>query len=251
LSWVRIDDGAPEHRKQLDAGPKACWLWLCGLAYCNRQKARDGFIPLSKVKLLYPGLGLKEAERLVQVGLWDHHPNGFVVHDYHDYQPDSERAEEIRAARSAAGRIGGKRSAEARAKQRAEADDQQSDSEANKQDPSKPPKQNSTPSRPVPSQAAEAAAAARVACPKDLTLTDDQRSTLESGLIPGWAIDAITLKFVAKYVGATSDTRTLEDWRKGLATAIAGDMNDPRRRPKKPDEQANGSDEDRAMAARF
>lgn len=250
MSWVRIDDGAPEHRKQLDAGVRACWLWLCGLAYCNRQKARDGVIPLTKVKLLYPGLGLKEAERLVDVKLWDRHPNGYVIHDYHDYQPDPERAEEIRAARAAAGRLGGQRSAEAKAKQRSVANGQQSAVQANKQNASNGPKQNSTPSRPVPTQAAEAAAA-RVACPRDLALTPDQRGTLESGLIPGWAIDALTLRFVAKNVAAANDLRTLEAWRKGLASAVAGGWNDPGQRPKPPSATAPTEDENAKMAARF
>lgn len=150
MSWVKIDDGAPEHPKLLSVGAAAAWLWVCGLAYCNRQKRRDGFIPFAKVKLLYPGLGIKHADALVRAGLWEPAPMGFNVHDYHDYQPDSDQAEAIREARVAAGRLGGKRSAEARAKQTDEANTKQVASSKPKQEPSNDAKQTSTPSRPVP-----------------------------------------------------------------------------------------------------
>ena len=90
MSWVRIDDRAPEHRKQLAAGPVACWLWVCGLAYCNRQPARDGFIPVAVLPMLYPLLGvLKHATRLVDVGLWHRGEGGYLVHDYNDFGPES------------------------------------------------------------------------------------------------------------------------------------------------------------------
>lgn len=126
MSWVKIDDAAPEHPKfmrlaelanQGDRGAAAAWLWVCGLAYCNRQPARDGFIPRMKVGQLYPvkgGLGL--AERLVQVGLWEQRPGGFAVHDYHVYQPSAAEASDLSAKRAAAGRKGGQRSAAARAR---------------------------------------------------------------------------------------------------------------------------------------
>lgn len=115
MGWVKIDDGAPEHRKLLEAGAVAAWLWVCGLAYCNRQKARDGFIPAAKVAALYPVCNAKrEADRLVAVGLWDVVEGGYVVHDYHEFQPSAEAAEERRQKRSSAGKLGGIRSGTAR-----------------------------------------------------------------------------------------------------------------------------------------
>src|SRR3990167_6480333 len=115
MSWVKIDDGAPDHRKQLAAGSEACWLWVCGLAYCNRQPARDGFIPGVKVGLLYPFRRAGAlAKKLVEVGLWEEADGGYRVHDYHSYQPDQERAGEISKARSEAGRKGGLRSGKTR-----------------------------------------------------------------------------------------------------------------------------------------
>lgn len=115
MSWVRIEDRAPEHRKQLAAGPAACWLWLCGLAYANRQPQHDGFIPTAAL----PGLGCgakasKEATRLVEVGLWERVSGGWQIHDYHAYQltPDQIRV------RSESGRSGGVKSGETRRSKR-------------------------------------------------------------------------------------------------------------------------------------
>jgi hypothetical protein len=112
MSWVSIDDNAPDHRKQIAAGPLACWLWTCGLCYCNRQPARDGFIPEGKVTVLYPLPQAKKlADKLVEVGLWKRVAGGYLVHDYHDYQLDrdelKERRERVSEARQKAGRAGG------------------------------------------------------------------------------------------------------------------------------------------------
>lgn len=76
-----------------------------------------------------------------------------------------------------------------------------------------------------------------IPCPAGLKLTADQRGTLETGLIPGWAIDALTLRFVTKFMGDKSDKRREIEWRKGLVTAITGDWNNPSKRPKPPDNQ--------------
>ena len=134
MSWVRLDDAAPEHRKLLklaelakqgDRGAAAAWLWVCGLAYCNRQPARDGFIPRAKVAQLYPVRGAAGlAARLVEVGLWEQRDGGFAVHDYNDYQPSAADAAELSEKRSEAGKKGGRKSAEKRAAMAQEGRDQ-------------------------------------------------------------------------------------------------------------------------------
>lgn len=113
MSWVKIDDVAPEHPKLLAAGAGAVCLWLCALAYCNRQKAKDGFVPEAKVELLYPGIGRAEAERLCDVGLFEHIDGGYLIHDYGVYQGGGHDPD-LSSKRSAAGRAGGKQSGEAR-----------------------------------------------------------------------------------------------------------------------------------------
>lgn len=111
MAWVRIEDTVTEHRKHLKAGPAACWLWVCGIAYSQRQLT-DGFIPDEAVPLLGVAKGAKAlAEILVTVGLFDRAEGGYRVHDYHDYNRTREEAERTRvtlsADRTRAGRAGG------------------------------------------------------------------------------------------------------------------------------------------------
>lgn len=117
MSWVKLDDGFPDHPKILAAGALAGFLWTCGLAYCNRQKVKTGFIPETKVPVLFPlPQPMKLAAKLVAVGLWERADDGFQVHDYHDFQP----SENLRAARSEAGKLGGARSGQVRRSKQAE-----------------------------------------------------------------------------------------------------------------------------------
>lgn len=154
MSWIRIDDHAVWHRKLVAAGPMAGWLWLCGLSYANQQPAHDGFIPDDIV----PFLPMKNAEKyvrdLLRVGLWERVDGGYIVHDYHEFQPSKADVEELREGRAKAGRAGGIKSGETRRKQRDEAARQaqdKADAEAMaKQVASADAKQNETPSRPVP-----------------------------------------------------------------------------------------------------
>lgn len=86
-----------------------------------------------------------------------------------------------------------------------------------------------------------------IPCPADLQLTPAQRGTLETSLIPGWAIDALTTKFVSKSVADLDDLRSLTGWRKSLATAVSGDWNNPAKRPSPPapdDGDVRGSNAD-------
>ncbi len=115
VSWVKLDDRFADHPKVLAAGALAGFMWVCGLAYANSQKKRDGFIPATKVPVLYPlPSPMKLAKKLVAVGLWEERDDGYQIHDYHDFQP----SDDVRSARSEAGRRGGQRSgATRRAKQ--------------------------------------------------------------------------------------------------------------------------------------
>jgi len=144
VSWVRIDDRAREHRKLLKAKADGCWMWACGLMYCNSQKARDGFIPDEIVSQLYPFRApIKLAARLVSVGLWERVEGGFRVHDYHDYQFNGVDAASISAKRAEAGRAGGIKSGATR-RDKAEAKTKQVASEATNPIPSHPiPEENS------------------------------------------------------------------------------------------------------------
>ncbi len=91
MTWMRIDDQFPDHPKVMAAGPLAGWLFVCGLGYCARQLT-DGFIPEAQVRKLadLKNAG-REAQRLVDAGLWERVDGGYQVHDYLDYQPSAEK----------------------------------------------------------------------------------------------------------------------------------------------------------------
>jgi len=99
MSWAKLDDRSNEHRKQHKAGAEACWLWACGLMYANRQPARDGFIPDTMIRLLFPFKKPERlAERLVAAGLWDKVDGGWVVHDFTFWNKTKEQVEQDREA---------------------------------------------------------------------------------------------------------------------------------------------------------
>lgn len=141
MGWLRLEDTISGHHKMLRAGPTACWLWVCALAYAQRHLT-DGFIPDSAV----PHLGLPwtwkpryQAGILVREGLLERVDKGYQIHDYHDYNATAEEAAahraQVSAKRAVAGKLGGIRSAIARR-------------QAKKQKSSNTPKQNEAPSRP-------------------------------------------------------------------------------------------------------
>lgn len=75
-----------------------------------------------------------------------------------------------------------------------------------------------------------------IPCPEDLELTAKQRGQLM--LVPDWAIEEITRRFRAQWVGSTDGNRTLDRWRRSLSTTVSSTWNDSSRRPKKPDPEA-------------
>lgn len=83
MTWVKVDDKAPRHKKQLKAGAEACWLWVCGLAYAKEQPEHDGRIPSEAIAILYPFRNPAAlAAKLVQVGLWEQAEDGYQIHDW-------------------------------------------------------------------------------------------------------------------------------------------------------------------------
>lgn len=97
MAWVRIDDQAPWHPKMLRAGESACWLWACGLAYCSAHLT-DGEIPEAAITTMGVKRPAEAAAKLVAVGLWELTDDGFLIHDYLEYNPSSSQ---VRAKRKA------------------------------------------------------------------------------------------------------------------------------------------------------
>lgn len=89
MSWLKLDDNAPHHRKVLAAGDVGAWLWLCGLAYCQRH-ATDGHIPREAVPFL-GCTGWKAAlPRVLSAGLWRETGDGYEVHDFLEWNDSAE-----------------------------------------------------------------------------------------------------------------------------------------------------------------
>ncbi len=109
MSWVKLDDKLPGHRKILAASPEAAWLHIEGLCYCAQQET-DGAIPDTALAMLTrfsKPKAMKLAARLVEVGLWERNSAGWLVHDYLDYNPSRKELEARREIKRRAGQAGG------------------------------------------------------------------------------------------------------------------------------------------------
>lgn len=94
MSWVRLDDGAPGHRKIVGLSDAAFRLWIVGLTYCNQQ-ANDGRFSAASARIMTgylasPELGRGAIAELCAAGLWAETADGYEVHDYLEYQPSQE-----------------------------------------------------------------------------------------------------------------------------------------------------------------
>lgn len=112
MSWVRLDDGAPGHRKIVGLSDAAFRLWIVGLTHCNQQ-ANDGRFSAHAARIMFgylasPELGKGAAAELVAADLWAPTDEGYEVRNYLEYQPSkAERdstnkaaAERMRAMRA-------------------------------------------------------------------------------------------------------------------------------------------------------
>lgn len=163
MPWAKLDDAYPSHPKAIAAGLDGMGLDAAAICYANRY-GTDGVITTATLNAVAPGARnlRKVAAKLVEVGRWHtaghdcpacpQPDDGWVIHDFHDYNPTADEDQAKRQARAEAGRKGGQRSKRGKSKSQASAypDGEASASkqtEANgKHDP---PKQNNpVPSRP-------------------------------------------------------------------------------------------------------
>lgn len=98
MTWARFEDTFTSHPKVLKAGGDAAWLFVCAVIHCNRHLT-DGVVD----RAIVPALSdrkrpLELAARLEAVGLFDPHPDGWTVHDYHEYQASRAKVEAQRSA---------------------------------------------------------------------------------------------------------------------------------------------------------
>jgi len=117
MPWVRLDDEFAQHPKVVSLPYRGRWLHIAALCYSNRMLT-DGFIPVAMLASLCPHERedpIEEdayhlAAQLVDVGLWEDAEGGYVIHDYHHYQPSKREVlaarKRLKAARAATGKKG-------------------------------------------------------------------------------------------------------------------------------------------------
>lgn len=87
MTWFKIDDNFDTHPKVLEAGNEAAGMWVrCG-AYSSRQLT-GGRVPRA-IALMYGDTHLVDI--LVKVGLFEPIEGGWLIHDFHDYNPTKEK----------------------------------------------------------------------------------------------------------------------------------------------------------------
>lgn len=106
MPWFKVDDMLSMHPKAACAGNSAMGLWVRAGSWCA-QHLTNGHLPAHAAR----ALGTKrEAQRLVDAGLWREVADGYEFHDWFDFQPSADESDrtrqDIREKRRAAGRKG-------------------------------------------------------------------------------------------------------------------------------------------------
>jgi hypothetical protein len=123
MTWFKVDDGFYRNAKTAMLSDAATALWLRAATWACDQLT-DGFVPSRILPMLRSEA---DAEReLVDAGLWEQMDDGYLFHDWLDYQPSAEEVEALRQKHSEAGRRGGKLSAKLRSEAKPQASAQAS-----------------------------------------------------------------------------------------------------------------------------
>lgn len=95
MTWFKVDDKLWGHPKwmALPAGARA--LWVTAGSYCASNET-DGRLSAATIAPL--GGRPRDADRLVECGLWERVEGGYQFHDWADYQPTKAQ---VRAERDA------------------------------------------------------------------------------------------------------------------------------------------------------
>ena len=83
MPWFRTDDQLHAHPKPRRAGLAAMGLWTLAGSHCMAYLT-DGVVERWFVDSMPDGTKL--ARKLVTAGLWEEHPDGWVFHDWAEYQ---------------------------------------------------------------------------------------------------------------------------------------------------------------------
>lgn len=97
LKWIRIDTQMFENPKLLylkeDKKYRAIVVHLEGMTYSGRH-ALAGYIPKAALRII--GATTADAKHLVEAGLWDIAPGGWLIHDWAEHQLSADDMEKRR-----------------------------------------------------------------------------------------------------------------------------------------------------------
>ncbi|RPE34963.1 hypothetical protein [Kitasatospora cineracea] len=98
MPWVRLDDRFPSHRKVALLTDKAFRLYVSALCWCS-ENLTEGQILDRELPVITRVRGARTAAaELEKAGLWDRTADGWVVHDYLEYNPDRAKVQAEREA---------------------------------------------------------------------------------------------------------------------------------------------------------
>lgn len=98
MTWLKTDDRFPEHRKIRRLTDGAYRLHHAALSYAAKDET-DGLIRPDDLDEMQHGRRLaKHVDSLVKAGLWEPVRNGWMLHDFLDYNPSHAQLEAERAA---------------------------------------------------------------------------------------------------------------------------------------------------------
>lgn len=93
MTWFRVDDAWWSHPKVAALSLAARGLWVTAGSWCA-QHLQDGKVPRGVLAML--GGTAKIAAELVAAALWEIAPGGWLIHDWHKYQPSRADVEKER-----------------------------------------------------------------------------------------------------------------------------------------------------------
>jgi hypothetical protein len=93
MTWFKVDDQLAFHPKIIACTPTAIALWVRAGAW-SAGHLTDGCLPAAMISPL--GYRRRDAEKLVEVGLWEAHRDGYRFRNWDEYQPTKAQVEEER-----------------------------------------------------------------------------------------------------------------------------------------------------------
>jgi hypothetical protein len=102
MPWARFDDRFPSNRKVRLLSDGAFRLYVSSICW-SAENLTDGVVKTNELRLVADVKAARtRAKELVEYGLWEELQGvGWLIHDYHEYNPTAEQVKADRAAKTA------------------------------------------------------------------------------------------------------------------------------------------------------